>query len=282
MKFPIGAILESFCMPTDDAVRRVAELGAQGIQMYCTKGEHAPENFSKEERKRLLKLVKSEGLVFSALCGDLGKGFGNREENPELIARSKKIMEIAADLETEIVTTHIGVVPADPSHERYGIMQEACFELASYADSIGSHFAIETGPEPSIVLKNFLDELGSTGVAVNLDPANLAMVVGDDPVEAVHNLKDYIVHTHAKDGIMLKRVNPEYIYGVTPKPEDLKGIKCFKEVPLGEGSVDFTKYLKALEEVGYRGFLTIEREVGENPAADIQKAINHLKSIIGN
>ena len=115
MKFPIGAILESFCMPTDDAVRRAAELGAQGIQMYCTEGEHAPENFSKEERKRLLKLVKSEGLAFSALCGDLGRGFGNKEENPELIARSKKIMELAADLETEIVTTHIGVVPADPA-----------------------------------------------------------------------------------------------------------------------------------------------------------------------
>jgi sugar phosphate isomerase/epimerase len=108
------------------------------------------------------------------------------------------------------------------------------------------------------------------------------MVVGDDPVEAVHNLKDYIVHTHAKDGVMLHKTNPEYIYGVTPRPEDIAGIRFFKEVPLGEGSVDFAKYLKALEDVGYRGFLTIEREVGEDPSADIRKAKDHLTNIINN
>jgi sugar phosphate isomerase/epimerase len=233
-----------------------------------------------ERKRELLDRVKSHGMKFSALCGDLGKGFHHKELNPELIERSKRILDLAKELETDIVTTHIGVVPEDKSHPRYGIMQEACFELASYADSIGSHFAIETGPEPSTVLKSFLDGLGSTGVAVNLDPANLAMVVGDDPVEAVYNLKDYIVHTHAKDGIMLERTNPEYIYGVTPKPEEIQGIRFFKEVPLGEGSVDFAKYLKALEEVGYRGFLTIEREVGEDPAADIKKAKDHLTDII--
>ena len=130
--------------------------------------------------------------MFSALCGDLGKGFGNKEQNPELIEKSKRIIDLALDLETNIVTTHIGVVPSDKNHERYKIMQEACFELASYADSVNAHFAIETGPEVSMVLKEFLDSLNSTGVAVNLDPANFKMVTGDDPVQAVHNLKKYI------------------------------------------------------------------------------------------
>lgn len=69
--------------------------------------------------------------------------------------------------------------------------------------------AIETGPEISADLKVFLDDLHSTGVAVNLDPANLVMVTGDDPVQAVYNLKDYIVHTHAKDGIKLRDENPD-------------------------------------------------------------------------
>lgn len=279
-KFPIGVIVDSFRAGTFTGIAKAAELGADGIQLYAAEGINAPENMTAGRKRELLDRVKSHGLKFSALCGDLGKGFHHKELNPELIERSKRILDLAKELETDIVTTHIGVVPADKSIPRYGIMQEACFELASYADSIGSHFAIETGPETSLVLKNFLDGLGSTGVAVNLDPANLVMVVGDDPVEAVHNLKDYIVHTHAKDGVMLKKVNPEYIYGVTPKPEDLQGIKCFKEVPLGEGSVDFKAYLNALDEIGYRGFLTIEREVGEDPAADIRKAKDHLTGII--
>ena len=279
--FPIGVILESFRDNRSAAIKKAAALGAKGIQMYATRGENAPENLNAADRKALLAEVKGEGLVFSALCGDLGMGFANPEKNPELIEKSKRILDLAKDLETDIVTTHIGVVPSDPSHDRYKIMQEACFELASYADSVGAHFAIETGPETSPVLKQFLDGLNSTGVAVNLDPANLRMVSGEDPVQAVYNLQKYIVHTHAKDGNRLIEIDPGYIYGVLhPVPQEFEGKKFFEEVPLGTGSVDFPAYLKALEDIGFRGFLTIEREVGTNPAADIKTAYDFLKKTI--
>ncbi len=281
-QFPIGVIIDSFRMDTDRAIDRAGALGAAGIQMYAVNGENAPENLSPARRRELLNRVKSHGMVFSALCGDLGRGFFNPELNPQLIERSKRILELAKELETDIVTTHIGVVPEDEASDRYKIMQEACFELSRYADSMDSHFAIETGPETSATLKKFLDSLHSTGVAVNLDPANLVMVTGDDPAEAVYNLKDYIVHTHAKDGIMLERTNPEWIYRVTPRPEDFSSISYFKEVPLGEGSVPFVPYLKALEDIGYRGFLTIEREVGDDPAADIEKAKKFLLEQMAN
>ena len=52
----------------------------------------------------------------------------------------------------------------------------------------------------------------------------------------------------------------------------------FIEVPLGEGSVPFPAYLKALEDIGYNGFLTIEREVGDDPAKDIRAAVEFLKN----
>ncbi|MCI8388790.1 MAG: sugar phosphate isomerase/epimerase [Clostridiales bacterium] len=279
--FNIGALLESFRCPTYEAVKKAAELGLNGVQLYATRGENAPENLSGAKAKELLAYVKDNGLCFSALCGDLGHGFGNAELNPELIEKSKRILELAKELDCNIVTTHIGVVPNDPNHDRYKIMQEACGELARFADSIEAHFAIETGPETSAVLKGFLDSLGSTGVGVNLDPANLVMVTGDDPVGAVHNLKDYIVHTHAKDGRRLAIGNPEYIYGVVhPVPEEFQGIKYFEEVPLGTGSVDFPAYLAALEEIGYKGYLTIEREVGPTPEADIKLAADFLRGII--
>ena len=281
-KFPIGIMIDSLKNDdTDTAIVKAAKLGAKGIQMYSTSGVNAPENLSKERRKDLLKRVKDNGLVFSAICGDLGKGFTDPQLIPSLIEKSKVIMELAKELECDVVTTHIGVVPQDPNHPRYKIMQDACGELCRYADSMGSHFAIETGPETSLTLKNFLDSLGSNGVAVNLDPANLAMVTGDDPVGAVYNLKDYIVHTHAKDGNKLRESNPEFIYQtVHPIPENYFGVKYFEEVPLGTGSVDFEKYLAALDDIGYTGFLTIEREVGENPENDIKTAVDYLNSII--
>jgi len=278
--FPIGAMLNSFRQETKEAVRSAAAIGVQGLQMYATTGENAPENLTGEKRRELLRFVKDQGLAFSAICGDLGKAFVIPERNVMLIEASKRIMDLAKELETDVVTTHIGVIPADKSCDRYKIMQAAAYELAQYADSVGAHFAIETGPEIAVTLKAFLDDLGSTGVAVNLDPANFAMVTKDDPVQAVYTLQKYIVHTHAKDGVNLKPCNPEDIYAEMDHGAwDQE--PAFREMTLGQGAVDFPAYLKALEEIGYKGFLTIEREVGENPTADIKLASDYLKHLMG-
>ena len=174
----------------------------------------------------------------------------------------------------------IGVVPADPKNPRYAIMQDACGTLAAYADTLDAHFAVETGPETSAVLGNFLDGLHSTGVGVNLDPANLVMVTGDDPAGAVHRLAKYIVHTHAKDGKKLFDRDPEVIYGVVPADPAAVEDAAFIELPLGEGDVPYPRYLDALEEIGYKGFLTIERECGDNPVGDITTAVEFLKKLI--
>ncbi len=278
--FPIGAMLSSFRLPFREGVEKAASLGVQGLQINIIKGDMAPEVLTPAKVKELLDIVKSNGLCVSAVCGDFGHGFGDAEQNPLLIERSKRVMELTRYFDTNIVTTHIGVVPADPTHPRYGVMQEACGALAEYADSMGGHFAVETGPEPATVLKGFLDGLHSKGVAVNLDPANLVMVVKDDPVAAVHTLKDYIVHSHAKDGVNLLDRDAELVYGIRKSDEVKSWGKVFQEMPLGQGDVPFPTYLQALEEVGYRGFLTIEREVGQNPADDIALAVNFLKEQI--
>jgi sugar phosphate isomerase/epimerase len=101
-------------------------------------------------------------------------------------------------------------------------------------------------------------------------------------VEGVRILKDYIVHTHAKDGIMLKQTDPEIIYNYFAEGgiEDINLKDYFLETPLGEGRVDFTSYLKVLGEAGFNGFLTIEREVGVSPEADIRLAAGFLKRLM--
>lgn len=276
--FKIGVIVDSFKLGIKEGIMKAREVGASGIQIYATSGSMAPENLTQKQRKEFLDMVTSNGLVISALCGDLGSGFADRESNGWKIEKSKRIMDLAKELNTNIITTHIGVVPEDPRHPRWSVLQEACETLGEYGDDVGAYFAIETGPETSAVLKKFLDSLRSKGVRVNLDPANLVMVTGDDPVQAVLNLKDYIVHTHAKDGIMLRRENPETIYGMIE--DAIQSEAAFREVPLGEGSVDFHEYLKVLDSIGYNGFLTIEREVGENPEKDIRIAVEFLNRTI--
>ena len=260
------------------ALDKAQALGAKGIQVYATRGDMSPSAMTPARRKEFLKAVKDHGMVVSALCGDLGQGFVDPEKNPALIEESKRILDLAKDLETDVVTTHIGVVPEDKSHPRYAVMQEACGQLAAYADSLQAHFAIETGPEKAATLKGFLDGLRSTGVAVNLDPANFVMVTGDDPVQAVYTLKDYIVHTHAKDGRRLHYVEPEVLYGMVES--EMLQDASFIELPLGQGDVDFPNYLKALHDIGFQGFLTIEREVGDDPEADIGLAVRFLQDLI--
>ena len=70
-------------------------------------------------------------------------------------------MDLAVDLGTPVVTTHIGVVPEDPESPAYGVMADACRKIAKYAERRGVAFAVETGPEPPVRLRTFLEAVGS-------------------------------------------------------------------------------------------------------------------------
>lgn len=196
--------------------------------------------------------------------------------------KTKRIIDLAVEFGTKTVTTHVGVIPEDKTNPRYGVMLKALTECGIYAKSKGVTLAIETGPEKAKTLLAFLQDTKG-GVGVNLDPANFTMVTGQDAVEAVYLLKDYIVHTHAKDGIMLnKDQDPTEVYHAfaVGGVEALNACAGFKEVPLGEGGVDWQAYVHALKDIGYDGFLTIERECGDNPEKDIEKAVEFLRKLI--
>ena len=282
-RFKIGVMLDSLHLPMRDAVRKASELGAEGLQVYVVSGDMTPERLDASARREFLSLTKECGLEISALCGDLGgHGFQLPQENQDKIRRSKAIVDLAVDWGVNVVTTHIGVVPEDKSSPIYRNQLAVCGELGEYAAGKGVTFAIETGPETAECLAAFLKDVGSRGVGVNLDPANLVMVQNDDPVKAVHALKDYIVHTHAKDGVHLRDCDPVKVYN-SFADGGIEGFNMgdyFNEVPLGEGSVDWRRYLAALSEAGYSGFLTIEREVGANPVDDIGAAIRFLRKLI--
>jgi L-ribulose-5-phosphate 3-epimerase len=282
----IGVIVDSFRVGVRDGLLKAKAVGADGVQIYAVEGEMDPATLSASSRAEWKAYIESLGLEISALVGDLGGyGFQDKSVNAQKIEKSKRILDLAVELGTHVVTTHIGMVPEDPNGEIYEAMHTACSELSAYATSMNAYFAIETGPETAQHLKQFLDGLGTKGVSVNFDPANMVMVTGDDPIQGVYTLKDYIVHTHAKDGIRLRKTDPREIYGsLGYKPMDHGDLaemaesgEAFREVPLGEGSVAWNGYLQALTDIGYKGYLTIEREVGTNPEADITKAVQFLK-----
>jgi len=283
----IGVIVDSFRVGVREGLLKAQQVGADGVQMYAVQGELDPANLSADARRELRSYIQSLGLEISALVGDLGgHGFQDASQNKEKIEKSKRIMELGFELGTNIVTTHIGIIPQDKNSRIYASMHAACEELSQFAHDMGGYFAIETGPETAAHLKEFLDSLRVKGVSVNFDPANMVMVTGDDPVQGVYTLKDYIVHTHAKDGVKLGHIDPRDVYGEFGYEKELNHEEiaemadqsvAFREVPLGEGTVNWNAYLQALNDIGYKGYLTIEREVGENPEGDISKAVQFLK-----
>lgn len=277
----LGVITDCFKKSHEEGIRRAAALGLNGVQIYATTGDFSPETLSDEKKAEYKALLAECGLCVSALCGDMGGyGFERAEDNPERIEKTKAIIDLAVEFGTNVVTTHIGVIPADKSNPRYKVMRDALTECGIYAASRGVTLAIETGPEKASTLLAFLEDC-TGGVGVNLDPANFTMVTGQDAVEAVYMLRDYIVHTHLKDGRMLDPdQDPTDVYHAfaVGGVDALNACKGFIELPIGEGDVDWDGYVAALKEIGYDGFLTIERETGDDPSADISLAVEYIKT----
>jgi L-ribulose-5-phosphate 3-epimerase len=279
----IGVFLETFKCNVKKAVEYAVIVGVDGVQFYSATGELDCDKLKTNEKAEFYNLLKKNSLEVSAICADFGGyGFVIENDNAFKIAKTQRVMDFALELNCNIITTHIGIIPNLQCKTR-DILLSACRKIGEYGKKIGVKIAIETGSEKTCVLKDFLDELNIKSVGVNFDPANLVMVADDNPLQGVRLLKDYIFHTHVKDGVMLKKADPAFIYDIFAKGviEDYLLLEYFKETALGEGSVNISKWLEALKEIGYDGYLTIERETSNNPLDDIKTAINYIKSIKG-
>ncbi|HUX19600.1 MAG TPA: sugar phosphate isomerase/epimerase [Spirochaetia bacterium] len=283
MAMKIGVLIDSYQLPFEEALEKASQLRVDGIQMFTTKGRLAAWELDESARKSLRTVIESKGLEVSALCGDLGgHGFELAKDNKEKIRKTEAIVELAVDLGASAVTTHIGVVPPE-KNDTYRTLLLALREISSYAGMRGIKVAIETGPEPALRLRSFLDDVGEEALGVNFDPANLVMVQGTDPVEDFKLLREFIVSTHAKDGRMVKKGDPVAIYGAFAEgaPDDFHVDDYFLELPLGEGAVNFPRYIAALKAMNYEGYLTIEREAGNDRVGDIARGVNLLRELLG-
>jgi sugar phosphate isomerase/epimerase len=121
--------------------------------------------------------------------------------------------------------------------------------------------ALETGLESGTVLREFLDRFDTGGLGAHLDPANL-LLHGFDPYESARALHGRIVHSGVRDA---RRASTS---------------RAAEEVPLGHGDIDWMQYLSVLEEVEYRGWLTIVRETGDNRLADVAAGVAFLHRLI--
>jgi sugar phosphate isomerase/epimerase len=193
-------------------------------------------------------------------------------------ARTKEVIDLASGMGVTEFATHIGYVPEETAAPEFIAVRDMVRRICDYAGERGMVFGLETGQETADVLLEFMHEVGQGNLKVNFDPANMILYGTSDPIEALDKLARHVVSVHCKDGIW--------------PPKGVQGA-LGTEMPLGEGEVGMERFVNKLKEIGYRGPLTIEREIsleqdmddrhkeGLSHQADIRNAIALLERLRG-
>lgn len=184
-----------------------------------------------------------------------------RAERTDALCRAA---DFAAAAGVPSITTHAGFIPEDPNDADYAGTVEALRTIALRCRDRGIGFNFETGQETPVTLLRTIHDIGTDNLGINLDPANLLMYGKGNPIDALDVFGEYVRGVHAKDG--------EY-------PTD--PYKLGVEKRLGDGRVNFPALVAKLKSLGYRGALTIEREIsGDQQAVDIRYAIDLLTPLL--
>jgi sugar phosphate isomerase/epimerase len=259
-RLKIGVRLESLNLPLRQALAEVGKMGATGVQIDAV-GDLSPSRLTQTGRRELRNLLRAHNLELSAVGCPLRRGLDEAEDLQPRIEHVQKVLTLSFDLGPRIAVVNAGAVPEKDDDSRGRLLAESLLALGQYGDRVGAVLALETGLEAGAALATFLDRFDTGGLGVNFDPANLLMH-GFDVIESLRALNRRIVHTHAKDA---RRASPS---------------RAAQEVPLGHGDIDWLEYLGVLEEIEYRGWLTVERESGDKRVADVAAGVAFLRRLV--
>ena len=261
------------------ALTKVKELGFTTCQL----GNPPDEYVYGERRKELIKKLKEaiaktgikissvfimyKGHIWDLIDGPRTIGLVPEDKRAPRVVHACAMSNWAKEVGIKVVTSHMGFIPQDPTSLLYKGFIETMKAFVSFCVANNQIFAFETGQEPPQVLRRTIDDIGRdigfANIGVNLDPANLLLYGMGTPLEGVKAFGEFVVNTHCKDGCWPKEPG-----------------KLGPEMSMGEGDVNFSELIPALYAKGFRGPLTIEREIsGEKQVQDILKAKRILEEI---
>ncbi len=255
----------------DATIKRVHDLGFPTCQLSI--GAFDDETVAKT-REALAKYgVEATSAVatgpppeiYDFYQGPMTIGLVPRQYREARTERIQKVSDFAKKVGIPGVQTHCGFIPENPNEPLYTEAVTAIRKVAEYCKQNGQTFRCETGQETPITLVRAIKDVGLDNVGVNFDVGNVILYGKANPVDAADLLGPYIMGIHAKDGL----------YPTNPK-------QLGKEVPIGEGKVNFPALIEKLKKIGYQNPLTIEREIsGPKQTEDILASKAYLEKLIG-
>ena len=273
-KWPIGvfaSIDEGLGVHLDVA----HELGVKTCHLHTPRPESRSPARAREFRQQLADLDVTVTCVFGGFAGESYADIPTVKATVGLVPPStrvertrelKEIADFARELGVDVVGVHIGFVPHDRNDPTYAAIVAAARDVCDYCAANGQALHLETGQEPADVLLGFLGDVERENLFVNFDPANMILYGVGEPLPALEQLGPHVRSVHCKDATW------------SPEP----GVTWGKEVALGDGDVDFARFLDTLDHIGYTGPLTIEREIPQEPVrqkAEIGRAIELLERL---
>ncbi len=250
------------------------ELGIPSVQL------HAPhkDNRNEQTAKDFLARCADAGITITVVFGGFdGESYADipttqrtvglvpEETRAERLQEMKEISDFAAMLGCDAVALHIGFIPEDRDSDSYKSLVDVTRELLDYIKKNMQKLHLETGQESADHLLQFISDVDRDNLFINFDPANMILYGTGDPIEALKKVGHLVRSVHCKDAKWA--------------PPDKRGKEWGTEVPLGEGDVGIETFLQTLNELGYTGPLTIEREIPqdrEKQKRDIQHAVELL------
>lgn len=238
-----------------------AELGIPTVQL------HAPHATSRNPAtaEAFLKRCGDAGITPTVVFGGFeGESYADiattartvglvpEDTRAARVQEMKEIADFAKLLGVDAVGLHIGFVPNDRSSVSYKGLLDVTRDLLDYTGTLGLNVHLETGQETADHLLEFLHDVARSNLYINFDPANMILYGTGDPIAALRKVGKYVRSVHCKDAKWAA--------------EGVRGTAWGTEVALGEGDVGMETYLQTLLELGYRGPLTIEREIAHDRA----------------
>ena len=278
-KWPIG-VFASIDAGLGVKLDVVHELGIPTIQL------HAPAKSTRtpEQAEKFLAKLKEMGIEISAVFGGFeGESYADipttaktvglvpQETRAARTQEMKEIADFAKMLGVDTLGLHVGFISHDASDPSYAELVEVLREVCDHCKGNGQRFHLETGQESAEGLLQVIADVDRDNLFVNFDPANMILYGSGEPIEALGKVGARVRSVHCKDAKWAAKPGEEW----------------GAEVPLGEGDVGMENFLRKLQELGYDGPLTIEREIPEDPErqkAEIGQAVtllNDLKAKLG-
>jgi sugar phosphate isomerase/epimerase len=242
--------------PFDVAVRRLAGLGYQGVEIMADVPHAWPTCILEEQKQAIRAVLTEQHLGISNVNAFMMNAISDRRQKywhpswiePDLHYRQIRIdhtvrcLSLARELGARCITTEPGgpVGPDGSWSAALRLFVEGLKPVAEHAEREGIQLLIE--PEPGLLIEcadqfqELMQHIDSPAVGLNFDIGHF-YCVGDEPAPTIHRLARYIRHFHLED-IAVSRVHHHLIPG--------------------NGAINFAAAFQAIREIGYQGWITIE------------------------